>query len=323
MYYITKGEKNMSDSTELKVKSFRISDETSEKFKGIASEIGGNQQEVFSKLIEAYEFQKGKAVLTDKKSDIEEFEGYINILTRKYMNVLEDNQNIKALVRTEFEAQLKSKDETIQDLQRQLKEAKEQKEEATKKANSIQNENNQLKNYIESTEKEYNVKMDDMQLIVLEKETYAKTLLNSCDTLSKQVEQMNADIEKAEEQKKELENLKKEYNETLATSNKLKVDLNDLEKEHSKIINEMSQHEIEALERAKLENEKALLELEKKYQKEILELKEEFQTQKQAEIDKYQQKYFDLLEQLKERKTNRNNNRNNNQSINKNSNLSQ
>ena len=59
----------MSENKELKPKSFRIDDETAEKFKEISSAIGGNQQQTLAKLIEAYEFQSGKAVLTDKKAD--------------------------------------------------------------------------------------------------------------------------------------------------------------------------------------------------------------------------------------------------------------
>lgn len=57
----------MSDEKILKPKSFRITDETAEAFKQISTEIGGNQQEALAKLIEAYEFQKGKAILTEKK----------------------------------------------------------------------------------------------------------------------------------------------------------------------------------------------------------------------------------------------------------------
>ena len=121
----------MGDSKELKPKSFRIDDTTADKFKEIATQIGGNQQETLAKLIEAYEFQGGKAVLTEKKADIEQFERYVNALTRMFMGSLEDNQNITATVRTEFEAQLKSKDAVIQDLQEKLTVAKQLKEEAT------------------------------------------------------------------------------------------------------------------------------------------------------------------------------------------------
>ena len=64
----------MADGKELKPKSFRIDDETAEKFKEISNTIGGNQQETLAKLIEAFEFQSGKAILTEKKADIEQIE---------------------------------------------------------------------------------------------------------------------------------------------------------------------------------------------------------------------------------------------------------
>ena len=99
----------MADSKELKPKSFRINDETAEKFKEISMNIGGNQQETLSKLIEAYEFQAGKVVLTEKKADIEQFEKYITAITRMFMGSLEDNQNVSETIRTEFDALLKSK----------------------------------------------------------------------------------------------------------------------------------------------------------------------------------------------------------------------
>ena len=65
----------MTESKELKPKSFRIDDETARKFKEISENIGGNQQEAMAKLIEAYEFQAGKAVLTDRRREGEN--GYI------------------------------------------------------------------------------------------------------------------------------------------------------------------------------------------------------------------------------------------------------
>lgn len=57
----------MGESKELKPKSFRIDDATADRFKEIAAQIGGNQQETLSKLIEAYEFQEAKQSLQRKK----------------------------------------------------------------------------------------------------------------------------------------------------------------------------------------------------------------------------------------------------------------
>ena len=138
----------MADDKVLKPKSFRIDDETADKFKEISATIGGNQQETLAKLIEAFEFQSGKAILTEKKADIDQFEKYVTAITRMYMSSLEDNQNITETVRTEFDALLKSKDATIQDLQEKLTVTKQLKEDAAIKAKSHADENTRLNDYI-------------------------------------------------------------------------------------------------------------------------------------------------------------------------------
>ena len=96
---------------ELRPRSFRIDEETAEKFKKICLEAGLNQQDALAKLIESYELQAGKAALTEKRDEIEVFERYTSMLIQKYMSALEDNQNVKETVRSEFSAQLRSKDE--------------------------------------------------------------------------------------------------------------------------------------------------------------------------------------------------------------------
>ena len=173
----------MADGKELKPKSFRIDDETAEKFKEISGVIGGNQQETLAKLIEAYEFQSGKAVLTEKKADIEQFEKYITAITRMYMGSLEDNQNITKTVRTEFDALLTSKDAVIQDLQEKLTAAKQVKEDATMKARIHADENARLHEVIDSLNHEYNTKMDDLQSMLFDKDNLNKALTDSCNEL--------------------------------------------------------------------------------------------------------------------------------------------
>ena len=110
----------MADDKVLKPKSFRIDDETADKFKEISATIGGNQQETLAKLIEAFEFQSGKAILTEKKADIDQFEKYVTAITRMYMSSLEDNQNItenenynQILFKNDIESNIKSIKESI------------------------------------------------------------------------------------------------------------------------------------------------------------------------------------------------------------------
>ena len=297
----------MADGKELKPKSFRIDDETAEKFKEIASSIGGSQQETLAKLIEAFEFQQGKAVLTEKKADIEQFEKYVGCLVHMFMGALEDNQNITETVRTEFDALLKSKDSIIQDLQEKLTVAKQLKEEATTRAKAHANENENLKQAIERLNAEYNSKMDDMQDMLKDKDNLNKALTSSCNDLKAKVEQMATEEEQNKEFRQELNNLKKEYDKLETTYKSLQADFSHEKTKYEQNITQMQKHENEALERIKeqeqIKLEKAVLELEKKYQEQIQKLKEE----KQIEIDKYQQKYFELLEQKEQTKAKRTN----------------
>lgn len=123
---------------ELRPRSFRIDEETAEKFKKICLEAGLNQQEALAKLIESYELQAGKAVLTEKRDEIEVFERYASLLVQKYMGALEEIQDSRETIRSEFKAQLDSKDALICDLQAQKKAA----EEATKEADQLRKDMN-------------------------------------------------------------------------------------------------------------------------------------------------------------------------------------
>lgn len=296
---LQKGGYIMADGKELKPKSFRIDDETAEKFKEISNTIGGNQQETLAKLIEAFEFQSGKAILTEKKADIEQFEKYITAITRMFMGSLEDNQNITETVRTEFDALLKSKDATIQDLQEKLTVAKQLKEDATLKARTHADENARLNEVIDSLNNEYNSKMDDMQSMLSDKDSLNKALTDSCNDLKAKIEGMREAAEQSAVLRGELDQLKKEHEKVIREQSDLKKQMQQEQTSHERTVSDLKQHEADALEHLKeqlqLAQDKAILQIEKSYQEQMQKLK----ADKQTEVDKYQQKYFDLLEQMK------------------------
>lgn len=272
----------MSESKELKPKSFRIDDETAEKFKEIASSIGGSQQETLAKLIESFEFQQGKAVLTEKKADIEQFEKYVGCLTRMYMGTLEDNQNITETVRTEFNALLMSKDSTIQDLQSQLTTAKQLKEEATLRAKAHANENEDLKQDIERLNTEYSSKMDDTQDMLKDKDNLNKALTSSCNDLKAKVEQMATAEKQNKELRQELDSLKKEYDKLMTSYNSLENSYSHEKTKYEQTIDQIQKTHSETLQRVKeqeqIKLDKAMLELEKKHQEQIKQLHEQYQV---------------------------------------------
>lgn len=99
-------------------RSFRLSDETVEKFKDVVRELGGNQETALARLLESYEIQGTKLVLPDKRESIESFELHMNLLSRMYMDALMDASTMHETVRGEFDLLLRSKDETIIELQK-------------------------------------------------------------------------------------------------------------------------------------------------------------------------------------------------------------
>lgn len=197
----------MADET-LKPRSFRITDDVLKRFQEISQDIGGNQQETLSKLIETFEFQKGKTVLVERRADIERFEEYVNAITRMYMGSLADNENVTNIVRTEFAAQLQSKDSTIIKLQTELKTLQEERDNAVQIRDSLQETiellNKRIGNEYEPKLKDLSEEMEkkDKQINVLN-DMYGE-LKRRAESVGKLQEENKALQEKNEKLNKEL-----------------------------------------------------------------------------------------------------------------------
>jgi len=295
----------MAEEKVLKPKTFRIDEETADKIRKISETIGGNQQEAFAKLIETYELQSSKSTLSEQKTNIEQFEKYINALTRLYMVSLETNQNVSETVRTEFDALLRSKDMTIQRLQEQLSAAQKSVEDSAKKVESSEKETEELKASFVSKESDYKAQIANLQSMLVDKDSLNKALSNSYNEERQKNASLQEKIDSLGRECKELSSVKEELSVVCVERDQLLSSKEDLEKEllsvkasHDQAMADLKKHETLVLEQCKqqsqLELEKTVLGIERKYQEQIQSLKE----QKQAEVDVYQQKYFALLEKL-------------------------
>lgn len=303
----------MADAKELAPKSFRITDATAQRFKEIASELGSsNQQETMAKLIEAYEFQSGKVKLKEKSADIEQFERYTIALSRMFMKSLEDNINVTETVRTEFDAQLQSKDSIIQDLQGRLTVSVQLKEEAVAKAKTLTDTNAALNADIKEMQEDYSSHVRDLTSSIQDKDNLNRALMETCNELKIKVADMSDDHEKLLEFKQEIADLKSKLKAAEQDKENSKKALDQVisdhtkaGKEHEKRITELRAHESESLERLQEQmqvlSDKAVMETEKKYQQQIQTLKDkqlEAINQYQQNVDQYQKKYLELLERF-------------------------
>ena len=264
----------MADNVELKVKSFRIDDETNEKLKEIMKDFP-NQNLAIQKMVEVYEFQQSKEVVADRKADIEEFEKYVSCLVRMYMTSLESNQNQKELIRGEFDSQLRT-------LREKLENTTQEKDEISLKFKKTSSENEQLKQANERLSTEYKARINDLQDMLKEKEESNQLLKSTGTELRAKVEQMAVEEEQNKALRKELDTLKIEHEKLLTSYKSLETVCNDLKVKNEETITQMQKHENEALERVKEQDQikldKALLELEKQHQEQIKELNEQYQA---------------------------------------------
>lgn len=129
---------------EAKPRSYRVDDETAAKIKEITDGIGEGQQVAFNRMVEAYHMQEAKLALGDERANVEKFESYVSIINRMYMDAMESKNNMREMVRSEFEDMLRSKDEIIQDLQEKNKKMVQEKDDAKAKSSELQSENMKL-----------------------------------------------------------------------------------------------------------------------------------------------------------------------------------
>ncbi len=290
---------------ETKPKSYRIDEETAERIRQITEEIGEGQQAAFARMIEAYSLQKAKVVLVDDRENLEQFENYASILNRMYMDAVEGKHNMKETVRAEYEILLRSKDETISDLQVKNRTMEEMKDENYKRISALRKENEELLKRIHEQEAKNIEQQEDFRSKLADKDALNQTLNESCGELRNRNASMESAVRKAEsilaekdelaasnaELQKRIENITKEKE---RSQKELELEkkraLMEQEEEHKKEIAVMESRLAEAT----LSGEREQLKLKQQHAEEIEKLKEKMQEK----VDSYQNKYMELLERL-------------------------
>lgn len=266
----------MADTKALTPKSFRIDDSTAQKIKEISNTTGSNQQETMQLLLNAYFMQEQKAGLVEHKASLEQFEAYTTSIIAMYTQSLQANHDLRETVLQEMDATLKSKDSVIRDLQEKLAAAKQKKEDAEAQATAL------------SEDKKALVKENDsLQSVLTDKENLNTALNDSCNHLKAKCEAMEADAGQAEALRERLDQITAEHEKTLQEQADLQKQLQYEQEAHTDAMERLK-------EQLQLEHDKHILKLERTHQKAL----QEANAKAQAEIDMYQKKYFELLQQL-------------------------
>lgn len=297
--------------------SFRLSDEVKEQFMAIADSIGGTREQVIAKLMEAYMLQEKKVQLSDRSDQIEKFEQYMSICTRMFLATLEDYQNVKEAVKTEFIDQLKSKDQTISDLQEKLAMQTHIKEQVVEKSKEYKQQNVDLLKRVDQLEKSLEETMQTLSNRIKDKEETIQSLKEMNDNLKLKLadlDSLQTSCSKFEKQVRSLEETKQsdmeEKQQLNHTLEQQKEELDSYKNKIGLLMNQLQEEQLkqEHIKQEMKENAEARLQFEKEkmqvlYQKKLNEhyeadriAKNQIIEEKQKQIEYYQQKYMERFE---------------------------
>lgn len=293
-------------------KSFRITDETMELFRQVSAEVQGNQQQTMSRLIEAYQLQKGKALLPERADDIEKFEDHLTVLSQMYRASLEGNHQVTETVRAEFAAQLDSKEYTIQNLQEQVKSAEKAAERFQREQEILKEKLQEEDQQLRGLKKELEAREEACRMSLLDKERLLEEREKVNRTLEEAFREKEQELALCQEERRELledletakswETLAGDLERTIKEQERRLLDLEQelaAEEQRREEAKEEENRRLEQLaERQQFLWEKKLFAQEKSYQ-ELLQDKDrayaELQREKQKEIDAYQEQCRRLL----------------------------
>ena len=272
------------NNDDLKVKSFRISEETTDKFKSVCADFD-NQNAALAALISAYEIQNAKAVLSTRQTELEDYDVHLQALQRAFLQSLELNTNAEERIRNEFARQLDTKDKTIADYQARIDELTADLKRVTEKCNtdiqvSADKLSEALRDITEVNEK--NVRLTDelnaAKATIQDKLSIIDGLtvrIPETEQLQTELKEKDAAIERNKAQyvadKEELNNKILQLN---ATVTSLSAEIDKL-----KSAAEMAE------EKHQLKLEKAVVEEQKKYMDEIEKLRQELYILKTKKAD--------------------------------------
>lgn len=264
----------INSNEDLKVRSFRISENVAEKFKKISEDFD-NQNAALESLISAYEIHSAKAVLTDRQTDISDYDSHLQAIQSAFLHSLEINENAEKRIRAEFQNLMASKDEMIMMLQGQLETAAADKERAMQTVQELTEKSEQASQEANDQICEYITKLENAEATKKAAERAAeaseasrKELHDILHDTKEQLSAARADALEAKEKQEQLTIKVKElsdcFNEQLQRAEKAE--------------NELEQHKAAAdiaSERADVALKKAIVEEQLKYTEKMQSMYEE------------------------------------------------
>ena len=244
-----------------KVRSMRISDPVIDQFKEISKSLNMNQDSALKELMDTYELAQQRLVLSNKEDDIDRFHKYLKSLSVMFMSSLQENNDMKDLIRQEFERELQLKDSLLAEKQEELKKLSSELSDTKKESEILKKENTELHDKVEA----FQQTLDTKDLLISDKDKQIGNLNEVISDKKEEIVKLNSKLSRLEDSMSEIDTLKANVSE---------------------------------LEKAIQDKQKEIESLELKHGRELLDLEHKLQTEKFKEIEEYQSKYAVALKHL-------------------------
>lgn len=115
---------------EIKQTNFRLDEDSADAFRKYCEEQKISHAKGFDHLLEMIKLEQDKDAMPERKTEIEDFESYINKLLAAYRNSLAVNANAEQRVQERFAADISRRDRELDELKAELNKLKAEKENA-------------------------------------------------------------------------------------------------------------------------------------------------------------------------------------------------
>ncbi|HEY5587957.1 MAG TPA: hypothetical protein VIK86_03265, partial [Candidatus Paceibacterota bacterium] len=287
------------------VLGIRLDTEERKRFDEFVGEEGKNNKDFLNTLLNLYELNKGKVKNINLVGDIDVLEGYTNKIHQAFINIISKLENQKGDISENSQKNLQIYKDKVSDLQNEIDSV------------TLLNSTNEEKLIILSNDN-ISQKEQYMQLqeSLQDKLTIIEEYKGKNDTLTgilEEYKQYRVDVEQYKRSLIDAQSINNELKGTIKdndfTVNILNKDIEKLKQDHEKDINELTKsqeqlkykhiEDIEQLrDKSTISMAKALLKLQKEQQDQL----GQEQLKHNAEIQEYQSKYKELLEELEKKK---------------------
>lgn len=269
----------------------KVSEELYERVKGMIEVSGVSSKEWFEKAVALAAVQDLKDGSGDYKQDLSELEVHTTRIYELVGNMIQRANFLKDDAVRESDEKLASREVTILELQQSVKALKEQLSAAEEGFKQNEGEKMELSGQLEELRasnstnqdliKEYKEKVDTLSSLVNEYKGYATENLELKQTHTAEKEQMKVDFaEKEERMVSSIEELKSTVRHKSSIIDQLEEKLNvaiedhkgEMENQKVNFNNQLTQ----LTDRKEIEKERAILEIERKYQAKLAEMQEQY-----------------------------------------------